>query len=420
MPPEVGSGQNDEALASQGICHCDPMRIRGTIYLDHQATTPVDPRVFSAMVPYFGSERFGNPHSVDHCIGWQAAQAVEEAAGGVADLIGADADEIVFTSGATEANNLALLGFAKRASGGKRRRILVSAIEHKCVLAVSRILREQLGYDVELLPVDVAGFVDMAVLAERLADDVLAVSVMAVNNEIGTIQDVAGLSRLIKRNGALFHCDAAQAPCAIDLRTIAQFVDALSLSSHKMYGPQGIGALFIRRELQDECEPLLYGGGQQRNLRSGTVPVALCVGMGAAALLMAGGEAERERVELGRRRDRLVAELMRLPWPVFVNGPESMRRHPGNANLRFDGFDAHSILGAFQPRLAASTGSACTSGISEPSHVLLAAGLSRHEADSSIRFSLGRGTADADIEDAVLIVHQTLSKLAGAGVRASA
>jgi cysteine desulfurase len=371
------------------------------------------------MAPYF-VELFGNPHSVDHCIGWKAAQAVEEAAARVARLIGADADEIVFTSGATEANNLALIGLCKRAAGGKRRRILVSAIEHKSVLAIGRVLNEQLGYRVESVPVDEAGRVVVSALEDELADDVLAVSIMAANNEIGTIQDVYRLSVAVRKYGAIFHCDAAQAPCAIDLHKFSEFVDLLSLSGHKMYGPQGIGTLFIRRDLQGRIEPLVYGGGQQRTLRSGTVPVALCVGMGVAAALLDSGDAEQERQMIRNRRDRFIRQLMRLQWPIFLNGPEGAQRHPGNANIRFRGFQAHDILGALQPRLAASTGSACTSGISEPSHGRLAVGLSRHEAEASIRFSLGRGTTDTDVEEAVALIDQSLSRLASAGLLRSA
>lgn len=367
------------------------------------------------MAPYFG-ESFGNPHSVDHSIGWEAAHAVEEAAARVAGLIGADPDEITFTSGATEANNLALLGVGRRASGGKRRRILVSTIEHKCVLAACRTLQEQLGYEVESLPVDAGGIVDMAALKERLSDDVLAVSIMAVNNEIGAIQDIEGLSEVIRNNGAYFHCDAAQAPCAIDLRQVCRFVDLLSLSGHKMYGPQGIGALFIRRDLQDRIEPLFYGGGQQRNLRSGTVPVALSVGMGAAASLLSNGDAEEERALLRERRDIFVRKLMNLRWPITLNGPEGAKRHPGNANVCFEGFDAYDILHILQPRLAASTGSACTSGIPEPSHVLRAIGLSSREAESSIRFSIGRDTSDADLEETVTLIDEALAKLADQNV----
>jgi cysteine desulfurase len=395
------------------------MRIGGAIYLDHQATTPVDAAVFAKMTPYF-MESFGNPHSVDHRFGWKAAEAVEKAAACIAGLIGADADEIVFTSGATEANNLALLGFARRAAGGKRRRILVSSIEHKSVLAVARILREQLAFEIEYLPTDRQGRVGVSALDARLGDDVLAVAVMAVNNEIGTIQDVANISTKIRQSGAVFHCDAAQAPCAIDLRGISDLVDSLSLSAHKMYGPKGIGALFIRRELQQRIEPIIYGGGQQRDLRSGTVPVALCVGMGTAAALLNSDQAKEEREAIRRRRDKLVQGLMSLSWPILLNGPESIDRHPGNANLRFSGFVAQDILSALQPHLAASTGSACTSGIPEPSHVLRAIGLSDHEAEGSIRFSIGRGTTDQDVDDAITLISDTLSKVARAGLIGSA
>ena len=237
-----------------------------------------------------------------------------------------------------------------------------------------------------------------------MADDVLAVSIIAVNNEIGTIQDVEEISRIVRTSGAVFHCDAVQAPCASTCTDFADLVDCLSLSAHKMYGPKGIGALFIRRDLQDRIEPLVYGGGQQRALRSGTVPVALCVGMGAAAALVSSDHAREERNLLRARSDKLVQRLMNLPWPIFLNGPQGVHRHPGNANVRFGGFAAHEILNALQPHLAASTGSACTSGIPEPSHVLRAIGVSGHEAEASIRFSIGRGTTDQDIEDAVDLV----------------
>lgn len=386
------------------------MRIGQTIYLDHQATTPVDEQVLAEMMSYF-TEVFGNPHSSDHYLGWQAAAAVEQATARVANLIGADTDEIVFTSGATEANNLALLGLGRRAAGGKRRRILVSAIEHKCVLAVSRILHEQFGYSVEYLPVDHQGFVDLSALNDALSDDVLVVSIMAVNNEIGTIQDISEIAKLIKKSGSLFHCDGAQAPCALDLAGVAEHVDFLSLSAHKMYGPKGVGALFIRRDLQQHIEPLIYGGGQQRDLRSGTVAVPLCVGMGAAAAHLSSSVAQQERERVQNLRDRFVKQLMKLRRPISVNGPQGTHRHPGNANICFKGFDAHDILGTLQPYLAASTGSACTSGITEPSHVLKAIGLSSDEAEASIRFSLGRGTIDQDIDDALSVMDETLSRL---------
>ena len=364
----------------------------------------------SAMEPFF-RDSFGNPHSIDHSIGWRASQAVEAAADSIARFIGADADEIIFTSGATEANNLALLGLGLRAQDGKRRRVLVSEIEHKCVLSVGEFLREKFGFEVERVPVDRTGVVDETALMDKLDDDVLAVSIMAVNNEIGTIQNLAELSKIIRSSGAVFHCDAAQAPCAMSLENVTEFVDLLSLSGHKMYGPQGIGALFIRRDLQDRIEPIHRGGGQQQELRSGTVPVALCVGMAAAAATLDIEVAERERCLLRSLTDEFVKRLKRLPFHISVNGPEIGMRHPGNANVRFEGFDARDILGSLQPRLAASTGSACTSGIPEPSHVLISIGLSGEAADSSIRFSIGRGTTQENCEEAAAMVHQTLSNL---------
>ena len=386
------------------------MKIRNTIYLDHQATTPVDPRVSAEMTPYF-SDLFGNPHSSDHCLGWESSRAVDDAAARVAQLIGADADEIVFTSGATESNNFALLGLGRYAAHGKRRRILLTAIEHKCVLAVGRVLAEHYGFVVESIPVDSEGFVNLPALEAKLDEDVLAVSVMAVNNEIGTIQDIEGISRLVRDCGALFHCDAVQAPVAMNVKGIGRQTDILCLSSHKMYGPKGIGVIYIERGLQDRFEPLIYGGGQQNGLRSGTVPVPLCVGMGAASSLLAGDTGDERRANLSRRRDMFVEKLKGLTWPVTLNGPGGQERHPGNANMRFAGFAADEILSALQPRLAASTGSACTSGIPEPSHVLRAIGLNADEADSSIRFSLGFDTTDEDVAEAAGLIDETLTKL---------
>ena len=391
------------------------MKIGKTLYFDHQATTPVDARVVVAMTPYY-AESLGNPHSSDHSLGWASASAVEKAAARVAQLIGADADEIIFTSGATESNNLALLGLGRRAAGDKRRRILVSAIEHKCVLAAARVLQEQFGFVVDLIPVDAEGFVNVAVLEEALDDEVLVVSVMAVNNEIGTIQDIGRISELVRSYGAVFHCDAAQAPMAMNMGSMASQTDMLSLSAHKMYGPKGIGAIYISRELQDQIEPLIYGGGQQNGLRSGTVPVPLCVGLGAAADIFAAADVGEKRAQLCCRRDTFVEMLNRLPWPIALNGPQGQARHPGNANIRFAEFSADDILGALQPHLAASTGSACTSGIPEPSHVLRAIGLNGEEAESSIRFSLGFDTTDADLEEAARLIMEALTRLARAGL----
>ena len=361
------------------------------------------------MIPHF-TDSFANPHSSDHSLGWESSHAVEDAASRVARLIGADAEEITFTSGATESNNMALLGLGRRAAGGNRRRMLISAIEHKCVLAVGRVLQEQYGFTVELMPVDREGFVELSALEDALNDDVLAVSVMAVNNEIGTIQDIEKISEMVRSHGAVFHCDAAQAPVAINMKSLSGYTDMLSLSSHKMYGPKGIGIVYISRELQDKIEPLIYGGGQQNGLRSGTVPVPLCVGMGAAADMLAGNDTGAKRAQLRRRRDAFVEGLNRLAWPVAMNGPEGQSRHPGNANVRFAGFSSQDILSALQPHLAASTGSACSSGIPEPSHVLRAIGLNGNEAESSVRFSLGFDTSDEDIKEAVDLIDGVLAR----------
>ena len=386
------------------------MRIGQTIYLDHQATTPVNRLVLDQMLPHF-TDSFGNPHSVDHVLGWESARAVEEAAERVGRLIGADSDEVTFTSGATESNNLALLGLGRRAAGGQRRRILMSAIEHKCVLSVGRVLAEKYGYTVEEIPVDQEGFVSVSGLERALDDSVLAVSIMAVNNEIGTIQDIESISRVIKDYGAIFHCDAAQAPIAMAVNSLARYVDILSLSGHKIYGPKGVGAIFIRRGLEAQIEPLIYGGGQQNGLRSGTVATPLCVGMGAAADLLSGQEAASKRVRLRQRSNDFIGKLSKLAVPITINGPAGNERHPGNVNVRFAGISSQDLLGTLQPQLAASTGSACTSGIPELSHVLKAIGLSSDHAESSIRFSLGFDTSDEDIEEAADLIEQATGKL---------
>ena len=384
------------------------MNQANTIYADYQATTPLDPQVLERMLPFW-KESFGNPHSSDHIVGWNAAEAVRCSQAAVAALIGGDQDEIFFTSGATEANNLALLGIARFAPPS-RRRILVSAIEHKCVLASARALQDREGFTVEVIPVDEYGFVNMDALKEMLDESVLLASVMAVNNEIGTIQDVSAIAGALAEWGILFHCDAAQAPCAMELSRIAEHADLLSLSAHKFYGPQGIGALFVRRYLQSDIEPVIYGGGQQQGLRSGTLPLALCAGMAAAAeLVMERGANERKRTVA--LRDKFIGHLQDGGAKVRINGPVGDCRHPGNANLRFDSYAAHDILGALQPELAAATGAACTSGLPEPSHVLRAIGLSADEAESSIRFSFGRFTKEEDISKAAVLTLHALDGL---------
>ena len=388
------------------------MNLNKTVFADYQSTTPVDPRVLDRMTPHW-NESFGNPHSGDHVVGWRAAAAVEEAQQSVANLIGADPDEIIFTSGATEANNLAILGLARRAPP-TRRRIVISAIEHKCVLAAARHLETHEGFDVHILPVNSEGFVDLDNLTSYLDDTVLLASIMLVNNEIGTVQNVSEIASILARYGVVFHCDAAQAPAAMDVNELGQYADLVSLSGHKIYGPQGIGALYIRRHLQEQVEPLIYGGGQQNGLRSGTLPLALCVGMGAASDLLANPDAASERQRVGQQRDAFLFGLAECGVKTKLNGPSNEHRHPGNANLQFPGFSAQDILGMLQPNLAASTGAACSSGIPEPSHVLQAIGLSDEQADSSVRFSFGRFTTDEDTRRAANYIFSIFESLSHA------
>ena len=365
----------------------------------------------AAMEPYFRSDA-GNPHSVDHAAGWVAQRAIDQSASAIANFIGADPDEIIFTSGATEANNLAILGVAERAPQN-RCRMLVSAIEHKCVLASASAATRRYGVALELIPAKENGLLDTDWLKANLRNDVLCVAVMAVNNEIGTIQPLDEICKLCGEVGAVFHCDAVQAPVAMRLNVHEFGIGTLSLSAHKIYGPKGIGAAFLRRDLQDHIAPIIFGGGQQRNLRSGTLPTPLCVGFGSAISILQGSEWDDDRERVKALRDGFERDLRRLGNFVRVNARDA-ERHPGNLNIQFAGYSAHDILLAVQPNLAASTGSACTSGIPEPSHVLRAIGLTESEAESSIRFSLGRFTDQADIEGAVTLLRDALSRVAAA------
>ena len=392
------------------------MKIGDRIYLDHQATTPVDPAVLEAMLPYF-TQRFGNPHSADHAVGWDAAKAVETATQQVATLIGADADEIVFVSGATEANNLALKGLIDHPARKTRNRILVLCIDHKSVLASARDLRDRHGFTLQEIPVTSTGVIDMDAFESMLGDDVLVASIGLVNGEIGSIQPLEQIAALTRKHGVLLHTDAAQAPVAMDLKHTSQLVDLLSLSAHKMYGPQGIGALFVERSLQRHMRPLIFGGGQQNNLRSGTVPLPLCVGMGAATQVWTAEAATRTRSNLRHLRDQLAAKAGLIDTQIRLNGPSLDNRHPGNLNLAFSGFNADEILASLQPKLSASIGSACTSGHAEPSHVLTALGIKSPELKSCIRFSVGTQTTIEEIEAAATAIDQSMRHLSIQGLR---
>ena len=391
------------------------MRVDNVIYLDHQATTPVDRRVFKVMEPYF-CEQFGNPHSTEHDMGWNAYLAVEKAQNHIAELVGCDANEVIFTSGATESNNLALLGLAHKSMDGDRKRILLSTIEHKSILELDAVLRHQYGFAVDLIPVDGNGFVDMEFLEHRMDNDVLLVSVMAVNNEIGTIQDMQKIAEFTHQHGAILHSDFAQAPCAISLPAVSESIDLISLSAHKMYGPKGIGALIANRSIINELEPMIYGGEQQDGIRSGTLPVPLCVGLGEAARILSEPEAFNEREQIKSLRKKLLHGLLGLDFSIELNGPKLDQRHPGNLNLSFFDFSAIDLLSQLRPKLAASTGSACTSGWTETSHVLRAIKLPDSAADVSIRLSVGRFTTVQDVDDAIEIIDQALQTLVHSGL----
>jgi cysteine desulfurase len=367
------------------------------IYLDNQATTRLDPRVLEAMLPYF-TEHYGNPHSESHSYGRIAARAVEQARQQVAALIGAEAREIIFTSGATEANNLALKGAAHFArahpQGAPREHVVTLVTEHKCVLESCRQLERE-GFRVTYLPVAADGLVSLAALEAALTPQTLLVSVMAAHNEIGVIQPLAEIGALCRRRGVLFHTDAAQAFGKIPLDVAAMQIDLMSISGHKIYGPKGIGALYVRRRPRVRLLPLFDGGGQERGLRSGTLPVPLCVGLGRAAVL-AGAEMEAEAARLRRLRERLWHSLVRAVPGVRLNG-DAERRLPGSLNLSFPGVPAHKLIEAC-PSLAISTGSACTSAAVEPSYVLRALGLPEALANASIRIGLGRFTTEAEVD----------------------
>lgn len=372
--------------------------IRTPVYLDNQATTPLDPRVLEAMLPWF-TQKFGNPHSTSHGFGREAAEAVEHARGQVAAAIGAEAREIVFTSGATESNNLAIKGAAlfEKRHRGRRMRVVTLATEHKCVLESVRALEDE-GFETVFLPVGHDGLVDMDRLAEAIDDNTLLVSVMAANNEIGVLQPIAEIGALARERGALFHTDAAQAVGKVPLDVEAASIDLMSISGHKIYGPKGIGVLYVRRRPRARIEPLFSGGGQERTLRSGTLAPPLVVGIGEACALAA-AEREEEAFRLAGLRDRLWHGLEERVGGISLNG-DAERRLPGNLNIAIAGIDALKLI-EHLPDLALSTGSACTSASVETSYVLRGIGLDDRQAAASVRAAVGRFNTPAEIDFAI-------------------
>ena len=356
------------------------------IYLDNQATTPIDPRVVEAMLPFL-TEQFGNPHSIQHAVGRSVAEAVETARAQIASLIGAEPREIVFTSGATESNNLAIKGAARFARRYKALdHVVTTATEHKCVLESCRRLEDE-DFSVTVLPVGPSGHVDFDALEHAITDRTAVVSVMAAQNEVGVLAPMEEIGDITRARGILFHTDAAQAIGKVSLDVNASKIDLLSISSHKVYGPKGIGALYVRRRPRARLEPLIDGGGQERGLRSGTLSPALCVGLGTACAL-AEAEMAEEADRLATLRDRLLGRLRAAIPDLFVNG-DLERRLPGNLNVGVPGLDSEALIADLADTVCLSSGSACTSALVEPSYVLRAMGLPETLAGASLRIGLG-------------------------------
>ena len=384
------------------------------VYLDFHATTPVDPRVLEAMLPYF-SEQFGNAASKQHAYGWDAQKAVDVARGQVASLIGAAANEIVFTSGASESNNLAIKGIV-RARRDRGDHIITAATEHKSVLDSFKCLEKE-GCRVTQLGVDSCGFIDLDELRASISDRTLLISIMAANNEIGVLQPLAEIGAIAQERGVAFHTDAAQAAGKVPVDVSASGIDLLSLTAHKYYGPKGAGALYVRRrkpKLELQCQ--IDGGGHENGFRSGTLNVPGIVGLGLAAELCR-KEMTSESARLSAMRDRLLNGLQQNLDGVRLNGPSGDRRLPHNLHVSFDDIEGEALLLALGD-LAVSTGSACSSGSQAPSHVLQAIGAIGDRAGASIRFGLGRPTTDTDIDFAIERVSNVVRALRAQNVRA--
>ncbi|KND01828.1 cysteine desulfurase, mitochondrial [Spizellomyces punctatus DAOM BR117] len=375
------------------------------IYLDVQATAPMDPRVIDAMLPYM-TQFYGNPHSRTHQYGWESEAGVEKGRQQVADLIGADPKEIIFTSGATESNNMSVKGVA-RFYKSKKNHIITTQTEHKCVLDSCRVLQEE-GFDVTYLPVKENGLIDLQTLEEAIRPETALVSIMTVNNEIGVIQPIAEIGKICRAKKVFFHTDAAQAVGKIPLDVNAMNVDLMSISGHKIYGPKGIGALYVRRRPRVRLEPIMSGGGQERGLRSGTVPTPLVVGLGAACAI-AKEEMNYDAARIRALSDRLINGITSQIEHVVRNGDPDAS-YPGCVNLSFAYVEGESLLMALK-EIALSSGSACTSASLEPSYVLRALGADDDMAHSSIRFGIGRFTTEAEVDFVVDRVVKHVGRL---------
>ena len=374
--------------------------------MDSHSTTPVDPRVLEKMMPYFGA-KFGNASSLDHTYGHEAALGVEEARGSVAGLIGARDSEVVFTGGATESNNIALIGgMVRYAERGDH--IITCATEHKAVLETARYL-EGMGKSVTYLPVDENGEVDLGQLEEAITDRTVMISIMAANNEIGTIADLGGIGKIAHEHGVLFHTDAAQAMGHIPINVGEMNIDLMSMSAHKMYGPKGVGALYVRGiGPRVWLDPMIHGGGQERNIRSGSLNVPGIVGFGAAARI-AKAEMKEEAERLGGHRKQMLSVLADDAGGILNANPKRVLAH--NLNLRFEGIDGKAIINSVSKEVAISASSACTAENVEASHVLLAIGLDEEQAHSSIRIGLGKSNTEKSVAGAVEVILQSILSL---------
>ena len=376
------------------------------IYLDNQATTPLDPKVFSAMEPWF-TEKFGNASSRNHTYGWEAEEAVEIARESVAATIGALPKEIIFTSGATEANNIALQGAAKSYQD-QGRHIITVKTEHKAVMDVCQHLSKD-GFDITYLTVDKDGILDLNKFEDAIRDDSILASVMHVNNEIGVIQPIKELGAICKNKGIIFHVDAAQSMGKLSINVDDMGIDLLSISAHKFYGPKGVGALYVRRKNpRVQLQPIMFGGGHERGIRSGTLPVPNIVGMGRACDLAVDVMIE-ENLRISQLRDTLLKGIRAENRNASINGSME-HRVAGNLNMSFPGANNEAIIAAV-PDIAISSGSACTTSTMEPSHVLLALGMSKNEVYSSLRFGIGRFNTEEDIKIAVKSINHCMKKL---------
>jgi cysteine desulfurase len=376
-----------------------------TIYLDYSATTPVDPRVAAKMIPYL-TEHFGNPASRSHPFGWEAEKAVEEARAHVAALVGADSKEIVFTSGATESINLAIKGAGHFYSGTKGKHIITVRTEHKATLDTVREMERQ-GFEATYLNVKDDGLIDLDVFRAAIRPDTVLVSVLLVNNEIGVIQDIESIGNICREKGIVFHVDAAQATGKMPINLAKLPVDLMSFSAHKTYGPKGIGALYVQRKPRVRLEAQMHGGGHERGMRSGTLATHQIVGMGEA-FRIAKEEMATENERIRMLRDRLYAGFSDME-EVHLNG-DMEQRVPHNLNVSFNFVEGESLIMAIKD-LAVSSGSACTSASLEPSYVLRALGRSDELAHSSIRFSIGRFTTEAEVDYAIKLLHDKIDKL---------